>query len=1049
MKRQDGALLLRAAIMLVCVCSITSIVSGVTITTLSDGSAEKILTFTSAGDQVVFLRIGSHRSILTANLDLSGMYKDFTFSFVTGSSGYVSCMQSGGYADFLIPQDHFPDATAKNIYVSISSTRDQVWEVKLDGQTIGVIDQGCTDPNPCRKSVFSSSVFNLTEGRVSFELLRTTGYNPCQGTSNSLGDFLDGTPVVNGTYYHLLHVQVTMENSSSGYPRDPFLEAGAPDGIYEWNYAGEFDQNDISTDDFSSEMNAYLRTSIPDSNGDHLVPLLIHADSAGMIRISNIAVETQWVQPPVITAITPDSGPQGTYMKIEGSDFGNTANNVLFDSVPGTEILSWEANEIFCRVPEVHGVVSVQVRRDDGQLSSALPFTVTIPVTIHVDLTNTSGLENGTSTYPFSRIQRGIDAAFDGAEVIVQSGTYTGDGNRDIDFLGKAITVHSTDPNDPNVVAATIINCNGTEAEPHRGFYFHSGEDANSVVAGLTITNGFGDGQSSPDRRGGGIRCVGASPRISGNIISRNWADRYGGGIFSEGGSPIITGNTITGNSTYRGGGGIACQGGSPIIIGNVFKANWARCSGGGLNCRQSSPIVTDCLFIDNWITDPWCDDPGGGGMYNNRHSSPIVTNCTFIGNKVNCRERDSRCAHGGGMYNNDDSSPAVTNCTFHNNSANRSGGGMYSQFGGSPTVTNCTFSHNSAGKRGGGMCGRHASSTVTNCTFSDNSAAEHGGGMGSRSRSSPTVTNCTFGGNSAGGYGGGLWSWGSEPVLANCTFAGNWADQGNALTCYSHPVRVEPSNVQVTNCIFWDGGDEIWNADNSTITVTYSDVQGAWPGQGNIDADPCFVEPGYWDPNGTPGDVNDDYWVDGDYHLLAGSSCIDTGDPNYVPEPNETDLDGNPRVVGGRIDMGAYESYWPPIECPMDFRPKAVNLRSRGKWIKAHFVLPAGYTIEDVDTNTPATIVELGLHSEHVRAFGEAGSVKVEAAFDRREFCWAGPFEGLVTVEGLLVSALAAYWLVADCGRPDWCGGSDLNRDSIVDFADFALLNSCCEVIE
>jgi hypothetical protein len=167
---------------------------------------------------------------------------------------------------------------------------------------------------------------------------------------------------------------------------------------------------------------------------------------------------------------------------------------------------------------------------------------------------------------------------------------------------------------------------------------------------------------------------------------------------------------------------------------------------------------------------------------------------------------------------------------------------------------------------------------------------------------------------------------------------------------------------------------------------------------------------------------------------------------------------------------MGAYESYWPPIECPMDFRPKAVNLRSRGKWIKAHFVLPAGYTIEDVDTNTPATIVELGLHSEHVRAFSEGGLVKVEAAFDRREFCRAGPFEGLVTVEGTLangrrfqgaesikivgrdfrlLAALAAYWLVADCGRPDWCGGSDLNRDSIVDFADFALLNSCCEVIE
>ena len=74
----------------------------------------------------------------------------------------------------------------------------------------------------------------------------------------------------------------------------------------------------------------------------------------------------------------------------------------------------------------------------------------------------------------------------------------------------------------------------------------------------------------------------------------------------------------------------------------------------------------------------------------------------------------------------------------------------------------------------------------------------------------------------------------------------------------------------------------------------------------GNIDLDPCFVEPGYWDVNNV--------WVEGDYHLLDGSPCIDAGDPNYVAGPNETDLDGNPRVVDGDndgnsvVDMGAYE---------------------------------------------------------------------------------------------------------------------------------------------
>jgi hypothetical protein len=110
-----------------------------------------------------------------------------------------------------------------------------------------------------------------------------------------------------------------------------------------------------------------------------------------------------------------------------------------------------------------------------------------------------------------------------------------------------------------------------------------------------------------------------------------------------------------------------------------------------------------------------------------------------------------------------------------------------------------------------------------------------------------------------------------------------------------------------LTNCILWgDTSDEI----SGSAIVTYSDIQGGWPGQGNIDVEPCFVQLGYWDANSTPEDANDDYWIDGDHHLLANSPCIDAGDPEYIAGPNETDLDGNPRVIGGRIDMGAYEFF-------------------------------------------------------------------------------------------------------------------------------------------
>jgi len=124
--------------------------------------------------------------------------------------------------------------------------------------------------------------------------------------------------------------------------------------------------------------------------------------------------------------------------------------------------------------------------------------------------------------------------------------------------------------------------------------------------------------------------------------------------------------------------------------------------------------------------------------------------------------------------------------------------------------------------------------------------------------------------------------------------------------------------------------------------------------GSGNTDADPCFVESGYWDTN--------DVWIEGDYHLLPDSLCIDAGDPNYIPEPNETDLDGNPRVSGDAIDMGAYETII--HEARLLILPRVVNRKSRQPRVMAWLRLPQGITKDQIDSDTPLVLYPGGIEA-------------------------------------------------------------------------------------
>jgi len=338
--------------------------------------------------------------------------------------------------------------------------------------------------------------------------------------------------------------------------------------------------------------------------------------------------------------------------------------------------------------------------------------------------------------------------------------------------------------------------------------------------------------------------------------------------------------------------------------------------NGAGMYNFQSSPMVINCVFTGN--SARW----SGAGMHN-IFSSPVVINCIFNKNSAGT----SSGGHGGGMYNNSDSNPILTNCRFSSNWAGQGGG--IDALCCAPIANSCKFTNNSANFGGGVQYSNSIGPKFFGCTFSGNSA--HRGAAARFIKSSPILTNCLFAGNSAN-YGGAIaFTNMSTPTLANCTFAANTAPQGCSLAC--EHVLYGPSIVDINNSIFWNGGNEIWNKDGSTITVTYSDVQAVqasaydpceaviW-GEGNIDIDPLFASPGYWanvnDPNIAvdPNDPNA-VWVDGDYHLKsqAGrwdpnskswvkddvtSPCIDAGDPN-------SDWSKEPWPHGERINMGAY----------------------------------------------------------------------------------------------------------------------------------------------
>ncbi len=553
------------------------------------------------------------------------------------------------------------------------------------------------------------------------------------------------------------------------------------------------------------------------------------------------------------------TSPTITYSDIQGgyTGVGNINSDPRFVRSPWTG-----PDGVFTTADDDYG--DLRLRTGSPAINAGLNSA--IPAGITTDLAGNPRVQNGT-----------VDmGAYEGAVALPAATLVYVDLNAPIGGDGTSWALAYRDLQ--TALAATPANSN-TEIHVADGTYKPtSGTDRSisfALKSGVSLFGGFaGYGAVDPDARdlavnqsilSGNIRSLGSSFDNSFHVVVARATDS----------TAILDGFTISG--------------------GAANDSSEPQYSGGGMYCDAGVPTVRNCIFTANQAYQ-------GAGLYLTNSASVVLINCSFNGNTAS--------AVGGGMYITNSSSPFLNNCTFIANTATTSGGAVYNDSAVTPWLDNCTFRLNTA-NTGGGIHNSSAwnqtllrwiypSLLVTNCTFSGNTANSSGGGMYSYQFASSTLINCVFTGNTSFGEGGGLSNSSSSPTLINCSFSANMALYGGAIYNGS-------SSTRLTNCIVWGcGSSPIYNYASSAPVITRSDIQGGYPGTGNLNADPQFVRSPWAGSDGAFGTADDDY---GDLRLRTGSAALNTGTNTIVNSAGTTtDIAGNSRIQNVTVDMGAYE---------------------------------------------------------------------------------------------------------------------------------------------
>lgn len=330
--------------------------------------------------------------------------------------------------------------------------------------------------------------------------------------------------------------------------------------------------------------------------------------------------------------------------------------------------------------------------------------------------------------------------------------------------------------------------------------------------------------------------------------------------INGEDNRAIITGFTIK-NPDNASRGNIYCNGSSPAICYNIIRSANIYVPGGGISCwNYASPIISNNKILDNVVNDI----DGGAGIYSGNNCSPVIRDNIISGNTA---------PSGGGIYCLGNPDVVISDNRIIGNSATYFGGGIFCVTSNAVINNNQIISNRSYFHGAGIYCGGPLPIVIGNNTFTRNVAwYDYGGGKGGGiycMATDPLIINNSFFNNSADSAGGGLYCRASNPMIINNIF------------------RADSSGWPYSNEI-----NEIF-LDSSAAVAEYCNVEGGWPGTGNIDVDPLFRNP-----------------ADSDFHLMAtycgdslDSPCIDVGSPYY----SDSLLDCSWGLGTTTSDMGAY----------------------------------------------------------------------------------------------------------------------------------------------